>query len=737
MARRAVPDSEDGSVADESLITRAPQLDANDDDALSDSPVLDDRPPRLEDEISEGPAANWEVAYVYAFLERFTELVNPEEPLFPSVMTLEQALLDSSPFPPPPSVANAPPTGGAENTRSKVVKPFSQLPGPSAGYNGNASNGNGKTAGGKKDNSKKRAESPASSLSSLSASESDMKDAKPSDYPFNDPFEALANSAPVLRASAEPVEPVPPFPLLNDDGTPVPVQTPPSNELIKTIMLELIEILSSLKELTDYHGKKTWFHFLINFVTFRLGDKDGWRGGFRWETNLLRTRGLKPGQENEEKFWNLRWEDKVHLMRQMIDFMLFGTADVRDTIKQHYDLGNQRIAKRDPDSNPLVLLPLGRTSSLLTIYHLDTSPRLYASGSPYKASSPWVVVASTLEGYRGFLETLAEPSKADRKQVKLKGPFARAASWAMPGASIGPPAGGRKGKGKEQEGDGKEEERVLRARLESRLDDVFKWDEAQQDLAARALREAEKAAERDARVARNLSRLAAPAVPIATRSTRARNRVNYDEDATAPGAGEDGTRKRRRVGDEDYAFEDGAAGDGMEEDGEGSSRGGRRGRGSTGPALLPNGKVAIPGERRSGRLARKDEGEAEDGGSVVGDSAAATPAPEQGEGNVEPATAGMEVEGNVEPATAGMDVDVDPSPSAAATDGNGNGAVEEPATAGMSSAAPAPLAEPATAGMEQARPAGVSALSQALENGAGAQEGEGEKKEEPATAGMA
>lgn len=33
--------------------------------------------------------------------------------------------------------------------------------------------------------------------------------------------------------------------------------------------------------------------------------------GFRWEGNLLRTRGLKPGQEQEKMFWLLRWEDKV------------------------------------------------------------------------------------------------------------------------------------------------------------------------------------------------------------------------------------------------------------------------------------------------------------------------------------------------------------------------------------------------------------------------------------------
>jgi hypothetical protein len=46
---------------------------------------------------------------------------------------------------------------------------------------------------------------------------------------------------------------------------------------------------------------------------------DKFYGGFRWEANLLRTRGLKPGQEEEKMFWFLRWEDKVSLaLRQKL-----------------------------------------------------------------------------------------------------------------------------------------------------------------------------------------------------------------------------------------------------------------------------------------------------------------------------------------------------------------------------------------------------------------------------------
>jgi hypothetical protein len=215
-------------------------------------------------------------------------------------MAFEQALLDCSPLPPLPT------TDGGKATRSQVTKALSSLPPPSAKQlNGN---GNGiakkpKPAPKKKDN-KERAASPASSLSSLSAS----KAGTVADPGFNDPFEAVAASAPVLRASVEPVDPIPPprpDVLTGNDAFELP-----QSELVKSVCLSLIETLSQLKELTDYHGKKTWFHFLINFVTQRLGS-DGFRGGFRWQANLMRTRGLKPGQENERMFWGMRWEDKV------------------------------------------------------------------------------------------------------------------------------------------------------------------------------------------------------------------------------------------------------------------------------------------------------------------------------------------------------------------------------------------------------------------------------------------
>ncbi|PRQ75394.1 hypothetical protein AAT19DRAFT_14416 [Rhodotorula toruloides] len=376
----------------------------------------------LEDEVTEGPAANWEVAYVWAFVHRFTSLVDFEEqtPVMPDVMSFEQALLDCSPAPPP------------RTSLRKNKKPLTAVSFRAA------ANGNGK----------KRADSPADSLSSVTDSDED-----------DDELKAARDA--VMNARADAVDPVPP--VLPED-TPVP----PSSQIVRDILDVFIDNLSDLKELTDYHGKKTWFHFLINFVTNRFNADPYWRGGLRWQTNLLRTRGKKPGQENEKNFWLLRWEDKIHLMRVMVDFQLTSTPKIREMIKENYDLGNQRIAKRDPDSNGLVILPIGRTLSHVTLYHIDSSPRIYASGNPYTDNTPWIAVSSTLAGYKAFLKTLSAPTKADRKMQALRGPFAKAAHL------VGRKA---KGKGAPEKEDKKREERITRARLEADLPEILEYQE--------------------------------------------------------------------------------------------------------------------------------------------------------------------------------------------------------------------------------------------------------------------
>ncbi|GAA5911683.1 hypothetical protein JCM5296_005872 [Sporobolomyces johnsonii] len=486
----------------------------------------------LEVEVADGPEANWEVAYVYAFLEKFTELREVSyHSNFKNVFDLEQALLDSSP--------------PVKLQRKAAIAA--------------KSNGNGK-----------RADSPASSLSSLT----DDEDESASSMPSNPPIPAVP----------------PPLPA----DTPVP----PASELLVTIIEEFKSNLSTVPDLNDYHGKKSWLTWLINFVGKRF-TADQFRGGFRWETNLLRTRGLKPGQEDEKMFWLLRWEDKIHLLRQLVDFQLTSSAKIRDAIKTEYDLGQQRNAQRTSATNSLVLEPLGRLSSSFgkrTLYHLDETPRLYASGNLYKASSPWTCVASTTEGYKAYTVQLAEPVQKGKKGGK--GPFEMAKGKAKAGSKDDP----------------KREERLVRAKLEKELEAVVEYDEAMAKINTQRLRVTERLANRDARVARTLSRLGGGTT---TRSTRLRNRVNYandgmgDDDDDDDDAGDEGSeaagragRKRRRTDD---AYDD----EGGAEDDDGasvaSSSAKRRSTRTSATAAF-----VVPPERVSSRLRMKQTQEEED-----------------------------------------------------------------------------------------------------------------------------
>ncbi|GAA5886870.1 hypothetical protein JCM3774_000554 [Rhodotorula dairenensis] len=634
-------------------------------------PMADASLKHLEDEITTGPAANWEVAYVFSFLERFTQLVDYDatNPVLPNVMALEQALLDASP-PASAFAAVAAATAGVSNpTRSSArleenkrsTAPLTAVPfraaaaaaaAATATTNGNGAAPDAEVAteannGGAVDEKPQpqqppqtRSGSPASSLSSLTASESGA-DAGATAAAVTPQDEAayLAAIEAVETASVEPIDPVPL--VLPAAVAAEMTDSPPGSELLKDIVEIFIENLRPIKELSEYHGKKTWFHFLINFVTYRFNSDPYYRGGFRWETNLLRTRGLKPGQEKEAKWWNLRWEDKIHLLRQMVDFQLTNAPAVRDLIKEQYDIGHQRNSCRDPNENFLVLSPAGRTSTHVTLFHLDSSPRLYACGNLYKDDSPWIAVSSTLKGYKAFLKTLAEPTRAEKKSLELseaeaaelleeeaeqqaaassssKGPVAKAA---VAGGK------GRKSKGKAAATAGEDrfkEERMTRARLEADLKDMAVYEKHLAALEARRMRASERAA-------RNLSRGYNAPVPATTRSSRLRAReanlrggpaVDYNENGTGDDADEDddddegadgpGRRKRRRLDGDDSVRSSAAPSDAGSVTAAGTtpnsaSAATSTGRRASGRQLPP----AVPGERRSSRLQPQPEPESE------------------------------------------------------------------------------------------------------------------------------
>ena len=241
-------------------------------------------------------------------------------------MTLEQALIDSSPPASAFAEAAAAAAGGnnptrtsarllEESTKQRVAPPLTAVAIRNAAAstsNGGSGSGNGNGAAGAEvaatngdKPQQRRSGSPASSLSSLTASESggDTTTTPQDEAAYLAAIQAVETASVPASLAIDPVPPV----------LPLELECPPHSDLLKTIVETFIENMRPIKELSEYHGKKTWFHFLINFVSYRFSADPLYRGGFRWETNLLRTRGLKPGQEKEDKWWKLRWEDKVSL----------------------------------------------------------------------------------------------------------------------------------------------------------------------------------------------------------------------------------------------------------------------------------------------------------------------------------------------------------------------------------------------------------------------------------------
>ncbi|GAA5824094.1 hypothetical protein JCM10212_001561 [Sporobolomyces blumeae] len=575
----------------------------------------------IEPEVAQGPQGNWEVAYVYAFITKFTDLHQTDyHSSLRNVFDLEDALLKSSPgF---ESIDERPASNGVksmeENGNGVAAK--GEVKGEREGTDGDqgeaeTTNGNG------------GAGSPPSSLSSLS----------------DDEDSTTATSHRV--APAVPVVPLPPNPRIS--AVPPPVdpgkRVPPESDLLVQIIEAFRDNLGSVPDLNDYHGRKTWLTWMINFVQRRLSAP--YRGGFRWETNLVRTRGLKPSQEVEAVFWNLRWEDKIHLLRQMVDFQLTSAIKIREMIKDSYDLGQQRNALRSPLTNPLIVDSLGSTVSRRHVFHLDSSPRLYCtsvvgpktSTSTSSASSVgpgWATLSNSSRGYKAFLLTLAEPSYAVPGGVGYVAPSATdpftAAAAAKGGAGAqGPKRGGGRGsKGKGPKAGSKDDplrdERAVRAQLEQALPALAKYEEAMNDISIKQRRVAARYADRDEKMARQLSRVGSAPSTRSSRRTAARTVGSYANDGVGlggpPGGGGDGEEEVDELAedDDDEMDQNGAASKRRKLDRDdwdassvasGSTRGGG---GARSKKPLP---PSIPGERRSRRVqSRRSTGTADEVG---------------------------------------------------------------------------------------------------------------------------
>lgn len=104
--------------------------------------------------------------------------------------------------------------------------------------------------------------------------------------------------------------------------------------------------------------------------------------------------------------------------------------------------GHQRVTKRDPKINPLVIEKAGALAKG-EIWHLDDSPRLYHQGNPFKYDASWTPLTSTVEEFQAYVDTLPKP-----EVEVLAGPFQKAKDDAKIANNNKKPKAKGKGKGK-------------------------------------------------------------------------------------------------------------------------------------------------------------------------------------------------------------------------------------------------------------------------------------------------
>ncbi|KAI5478780.1 hypothetical protein MNV49_004606 [Pseudohyphozyma bogoriensis] len=490
-----------------------------------------------------GPKDNWEVAYVYAFLLKFTDLRSiAVNSLLENVTSLEDALINSSPKPatvrkPTPAPSSAP-----------VDAPIP---------------------------------SNTSSLSTITSED-------PAAPTALDPDQAAAPlaSAPAPEPSAV-AEPI----------------VPEASELL----VEIIKLFqTNLPEPYDSHKRRDWFGVLFRFVQHRLLEVE--KGGLKWNSNPMKRPGVRSQEEHEREWWLLPWEDKIHLLRILVDWQLTYSVAVRSLIAEAYDLGHQRVAKRDSVRNSLVIDPVGSVGKL-TVWHLDDSPRLYASGNPYKTTSPWTTLSTSLEEFKAFAGSLKKSEVAEEeggkekedgaKGAKLAGPFKKAKMDAEKAKKA--KEGKGKGKASKKEMEAEAKESATRHKLETvELDVVMAGVAAIEARDAKIAKAAERAATRDARLARQLQKLDYPAFPRERRTRTAAKRVDYVYDDER--SEEDEKPRKRGKLDESEDAKEWEMTDAQDLDAVQDTGSRRSSRGGPAERVVPEWR----GERRSGRIQQRE-----------------------------------------------------------------------------------------------------------------------------------
>lgn len=131
----------------------------------------------------------------------------------------------------------------------------------------------------------------------------------------------------------------------------------------------------------------------------------------RWEGfNKLR-------HSAEGQILNLGWQDRAIMLRSACEWALNSSPYVRGQISAQYNLLPQRVVRRKPEENPLIMTPIGRDSQRRPYYRLDDTARVYKAGSFYSVNNYWEVVSDNREDL-GKLAASLKSVEADNGEEK-------------------------------------------------------------------------------------------------------------------------------------------------------------------------------------------------------------------------------------------------------------------------------------------------------------------------------
>ncbi|KAH8930196.1 hypothetical protein BT69DRAFT_1292047 [Atractiella rhizophila] len=198
------------------------------------------------------------------------------------------------------------------------------------------------------------------------------------------------------------------------------------NAILETVMAKLCDLGRTHNDRPG--APKEWQKWLEEWVARKLKEEETKEGkgpyALSWGTRKgkvcdANAKWTSHGNKLKDagSFWNLKWDDCIHLMRLLVDWGLSMNPDIKNTIAECYNLGPQKATRRDITRNRLVVDRLGTDKDRRVYIQVDDSPRVYMIQNPYKRFSAFHPVSSTQVEFESFIPTLTHSHDKELKAV--------------------------------------------------------------------------------------------------------------------------------------------------------------------------------------------------------------------------------------------------------------------------------------------------------------------------------